>query len=69
MAMNKGALNSGAAGSVITIDNCVYVTENGVVKVNAENFTSLFMGDGDEADFNRMLNNVTIIVDGVTVAN
>ena len=69
MAMNQGALNSGAAGSVITIDNCVYVTENGVVKVTAENFTSLFMGDGDEADFNRMLNNATIIVDGVTVAN
>ena len=69
MAMNKGALNSGAAGSVITIDNCVYVTENGVVKVTAENFTSLFMGDGDETDFGRMLNNATIIVDGVTVAN
>ena len=69
MAMNQGALNSGAAGSVITIDNCVYVTENGVVKVTAENFTSLFMGDGDETDFGRMLNNATIIVDGVTVAN
>ena len=69
MAMNKGAVNSGATGSVVTITNCVYVTSEGTVKVTADNFKSLLMGSGDEADFNRMLNNATIIVDGVTVAN
>ena len=69
MAMNKGAVNSGAAGSVVTITNCVYVTSEGTVKVTADNFKSLLMGPGDEPDFNRMLNNATIIVDGVTVAN
>ena len=69
MAMNQGAVNSGATGSVVTITNCVYVTSEGTVKVTADNFKSLLMGPGDEADFNRMLNNATIIVDGVTVAN
>ena len=69
MAMNKGAVNSGATGSVVTITNCVYVTSEGTVKVTADNFKSLLMGPGDETDFNRMLNNATIIVDGVTVAN
>ena len=68
MAMNKGAVNSGATGSVVTITNCVYVTSEGTVKVTADNFKSLLMGPGDETDFNRMLNNATIIVDGVTVA-
>lgn len=68
MAMNTGAYNDGAAGSTIKIDNCVYVTENGTVKVTAENFTSLFMGDGDETDFNRMLENSTIVIDGYAVA-
>ena len=69
MAMNQGAVNSGATGSVVTITNCVYVTSEGTVKVTADNFKSLLMGPGDETDFNRMLNNATIIVDGVTVAN
>ena len=69
MAMNQGAVNSGATGSVVTITNCVYVTSEGTVKVTADNFKSLLIGPGDEADFNRMLNNATIIVDGVTVAN
>ena len=68
MAMNNAAYNDGAAGSTIKIDNCVYVTENGTVKVTAENFTSLFMGDGDETDFNRMLENSTIVIDGVAVS-
>ena len=67
MAMNTGAYNDGAAGSTIRINNCVYVTKNGTVKVTADNFTSLFMGAGDEADFTRMLNNCTIVIDGVTV--
>ena len=52
-----------------SIGFCNSILGEGTVKVTADNFKSLLMGPGDETDFNRMLNNATIIVDGVIVAN
>ena len=51
-----------AAGCVVEFTNCT----NDGVKVTAENFKSLFMYPGDDADFNKLAN-CTIIIDGVVV--
>lgn len=68
LGMNKGALNSGAAGTTVTIKDCVVIKDSEQVKLTAENFKSLMMGPGDEDDFGRMLEYSVIVVDGVTVA-
>ena len=68
MGMNKGALNAGAAGTAVTIKNCVVIVNGEEVQLTAENFKTLMMGPGDEADFARMIENTTILVDGVAVS-
>ena len=68
MGMNNGALKAGAAGSTVTISDCVVIVNGEEVQLTAENFKTLMMGPGDETDFGRMIENATIIVDGVTVS-
>ena len=68
LGMNKGAYNNGAAGSTVTLNDCVVIVNGEEVQLTAANFKSLMMGPGDETDFGRMLNNTTIIIDGVTVS-
>lgn len=54
---------SGKVGATVTFDNCTFDGE----KVTADNFKTLFKADGDDVDFQKLIDNCTIIVDGVTV--
>lgn len=59
--------DSMAEGTTITFTDCLYGDgTNNPVKVTAENFKTLFMLQGDEADFYK-LKSCTIIIDGVKV--
>lgn len=55
-----------ATGKTVSFTNCSYVTAEGTVKVTADNFKTLFMAEGDEADFNN-LSECKVVIDGVTV--
>ena len=65
----EGVFDMGAyvgTSGTITIENCYYDGD----KVTAENFVEYFYyGAGDERDFGYLMNNYTIIVDGVVVLN
>lgn len=56
-----------AAGKTVSFTNCSYVTDNGTVKVTADNFKSLFMAEGDETDFGY-LEECNVVIDGVAVS-
>ena len=57
-----------AAGNDVTLTGCTYLTDDGSVKVTADNFSTLFLAEDDETDFGYLVNLNNVTVDGVKVA-